>query len=109
MTLKVTRCKNSSCINKRESNDTCSFIENLTVYRPSDTLTPILLDVKIANALHLDTSICWLKELSLRILTYTKQIGTNFILTNPLTKGLKSKAFHEDTASTGVAPRDTLV
>ncbi|RDX78234.1 hypothetical protein CR513_41521, partial [Mucuna pruriens] len=41
---------------------------SLKVWRSLCTLTPILLDVKIANAPCLDTFVCWLEELSLRSL-----------------------------------------
>ncbi|RDX60277.1 hypothetical protein CR513_61592, partial [Mucuna pruriens] len=57
--------------------------ESLEIIIYSCTLTPILLDVKIANAPCLDTSICWLEELSLR--------RTSFMLADPLTKGLIPK------------------
>ncbi|RDX78877.1 hypothetical protein CR513_40780, partial [Mucuna pruriens] len=44
----------------REQKDTYSFIGSLKVWRSSCTLTPILQDVKTANAPHLDTYTCWL-------------------------------------------------
>ncbi|RDX61399.1 hypothetical protein CR513_60375, partial [Mucuna pruriens] len=40
------------------------YLSNLGI--SSGTLTPILQDVKTTNALHLDTSTCWLEELSFR-------------------------------------------
>jgi len=44
---------------------TCSLIRSLRIWRSLGTQTLILLDVKIANAPHLDTYLCWLLELSL--------------------------------------------
>nr|KYP63741.1 Copia protein [Cajanus cajan] len=38
-----------------------------------------------------------------------EHIGTNFMLADPLTKGLVPKVFHEHTAHMGVIPYSTLV
>ncbi|RDX75091.1 hypothetical protein CR513_45073, partial [Mucuna pruriens] len=48
-----------------EPKHTCQLSGSLKVLRSSGTLTPILLDVNIANTPRLDTSTCWLEELSL--------------------------------------------
>ncbi|RDX88087.1 hypothetical protein CR513_30361, partial [Mucuna pruriens] len=86
----------------------------LKVWRSLGTLTPILQDVKTANASHLDTSTCWLDELSLgnsyipfdhscRVCALLRgiKLETNFILADPLTKGLMLKFFHEHTVHIG--------
>ncbi|RDX74031.1 hypothetical protein CR513_46266, partial [Mucuna pruriens] len=44
---------------------TKGYIHHQWKFKGLETLTPILQDVKIENAPHLDTSTCWLKELSL--------------------------------------------
>ncbi|RDX62437.1 hypothetical protein CR513_59232, partial [Mucuna pruriens] len=66
------------------------------VWRSSCTLTPILLDVKIANAPCLDTSSLWLASRHpTRVQNkqiFIKHIGTSFMLADPLTKGLIPKA-----------------
>ncbi|RDX85159.1 hypothetical protein CR513_33692, partial [Mucuna pruriens] len=43
---------------------TWSLIESLKDWRSSSTLSPTLVDAKIANTSRLDTSICWPEELS---------------------------------------------
>ncbi|RDX92484.1 hypothetical protein CR513_25389, partial [Mucuna pruriens] len=60
----------------REQKDTCSLIESLKDWRSLGALTSILLDVKIVNAPHLDTSTCWLDRSS----TKSKLIDVKFLV-----------------------------